>query len=505
MSIIRTIHNPTILLRDLEISSEHAHYFEERDKEAGVHIANQGEDYSKRTGLYSFYVHLNGMTIQPEYVELCTIDLKGKYPKITARIVPKFDEFVNFGLPKDGDLISIFYRSTIDILKPLRLDFIITDIKNESDSSFVLFGVLNLPALFKDSSFFKDDTSLSTLIDISKELKLGFATNETKTNDSQKWLCATEPLDIFIDEVKSHSWKDERSFFDVYIDNYYTLNFVNVFKQLTYETDKKVNLGIYKFRDFIQTNDKVNIKISEDDLEYTTPVVLHNWKYNPSKENNISKIKILNSSSRISLEEGYRKYLHFYDYTLDEKIELLNEALTSNDVSEDLMPLKGHLFDEKWKENTRHIWGGISYSLPDHNVHPFYYQAEAHNYHNLKEIDKFKIEVTLDQINFNLTRYSIVPILWYEYGEIAKKLREVGKKYNTFSPEESVMNGMPYIINKFISGFYVIKGFDIDFIGPSSGNPAIIKQRLLLTRTEWPKDFIVTDAENKVVTNLTEK
>jgi hypothetical protein len=208
------------------------------------------------------------------------------------------------------------------------------------------------------------------------------------------------------------------------------------------------------------------------------------------------------SFSRISLEQGYQKFLHFYDYSLDEKVELISEALTSFGVSEDLLPLKGNLFDENWRQNTRHSWSGISYSLPDHNVHSLYYQAQAHNQHNLKEIDKFSVVATLNQVNFNLHRYMIIPVLWYEYGEVAKKLREIGKQWNAFTPNESVTAPYPYIINMFISGFYVLKGFHIDFVGPSAGNQPIVTQRLILSRTEWPKSFIITDAENKPVTNL---
>lgn len=382
------------------------------------------------------------------------------------------------------------------------MDFIITDIKNESDLAFVIFGVINIPELFRDSSFYKNGTSLETLIDVSKKLKLGFATNEDSMDDNQKWLCANKPFDTFIDDVSNHSWKNDKSFYDTFIDPYYTLNFVNVFDQLSNERKKTINQGLFKFRQFIQTNDNSAIQTDESNIEFEAPVILHNWKHSKVDENKISKIGIINESSRISLEEGYQNYSHFYDFTLDEKVELVNEALTTPGESENLMPLKGNLFDEKWKLNTRHLWAGISYSLPDHNVHPYYYKASSHNKHNLKETDKFTIHATLEQVNFNLHRYMVVPVLWYEYGEIALKLRSNGKVFNAFQPDEVPLAGDPYVLNTFISGFYVLKGYHIDFIGPSAGNPSIIKQRLVLSRTEWPKEFIVSDADNKVVTNL---
>lgn len=498
--IIRNIHRPNILLEDIKVKKENEYYFNEESKDTYTGIPNRGIDFEKYVGLHNFFININGMTILSTSVEICTINLNDKYPTINLRIQPDFGEFLNFGLPKDGDIISIFYKSTIEDLKPLRLDFIITDIKNEKDLSFVIFGVINIPKLFNDSSFFKEDTSLNTLIELSKEMKLGFSTNETETNDKQIWLCANKPFDLYLDDIKNHSWKNERSFYDSFIDMYYNLNFVNVFDQLSNETEKKVNLGIYKLRDFIETSKYPVGTQTDDELEFVLPTVLHNWKYTTVKEETISELGILNESSRISLEEGYQKYSHFYDFTLDEKVELLNEALSSKGKSKEYIPLKGNLFDEKWKENTRHVWSGISYSLPDHNVHPLYYQSELHNKHNLKEIDKFTIQVTLENINFNLYRYMIVPILWYEYGALALKLRNNNGNFNSYNNDESL--DAPYVLNEFISGFYVLKGFHLDYIGPSDGNSPIIQQRLILTRTEWPKTFIVTDSNDKVVTNL---
>lgn len=502
MSIIRSIHNPEILLQDLQIDKSSMYAMNKEDAESGSSVVNKGEDFSKSTGLKTFFINVNGMNLDPAAVELCTVDCTQRYPTITLRFKPNVGEFLNFALPKDGDILSIFYRSTLDELKPLRMDFIITDLRAEADGSFVIFGVINIPNLFKDSSFVCDGTTIDTYKKLSKELKLGYATNEVSTDDKQKWLCANEPLDTFLQDIKYHAWKNERSFYDAYIDNYYMLNFINVFDQLNNEKKKKVQLGIYKFRQFIQTNDESLFKTNEDDIVYDTPLILHNWKYSTSLESSIRDIRITNTSSRISLEEGYQKMLHFYDFNLHEKIELLNESLTSIGVSEDYAPFKSGVFDESWRTNTRHNWGGIAYSLPVHNTHKYYHKAKAHNHQNLKEIDKFTIEVSLKEVNFNLIRYMIIPVLWYEYGEIARKLREKGKKFNSVDDGVHIKRDIPYILNGFISGFYVLKGFYIDFTGPSIGNPPIISQRVVLTRTEYPKNIIVTDADNKVVTNM---
>jgi hypothetical protein len=430
------------------------------------------------------------------------IDSTGKYPKITMRINPDKVEFFNIGFPKDGDLINIYYRSTFNELHPIRNDFIITNCYEESGStSWIIHGVLYVKGMFHDTSFSYNGTSLKTAMEIAKKLKLGFATNVTDTDDEQTWLCASEPIDIFLDDIKKHAWKNDRSFFDMYIDNYYTLNFIDVRQQLSNEIDKKIYPGLYKFREFIETNNRSVFKQKDDAFEYASPVVLTNWKESILAENYIADIRPTNESSRISLEEGYKKFLHFYDYTLDEKIELNNELIVSNSDMSEYSVLIGGYTDKDWKKNARHLWKGISYSLPDHNVHPFYYKAEYHNEQNLHEINKLTLEVTLPQINFNLYKYMIIPVLYYEYGDTARMFREKGGRFNQIYKNERHHVNIPYILNQFISGFYIIKGFTFNYIGSKDGVATYIDQKVILTRTEWPKGVIIADETNGIIIN----
>lgn len=504
MSIIEPIFEPEILISKLSapIDGAFSEVPEKLNKYDFLRF-NDGINQAKHYGLHGFVVIINGLTMQSDMIDYARIDSTGKYPKITMRITPEKIEFFNFGLPKDGDLINVYYRSTIKDLHPIRNDFIITDCYEESQTeSWIIHGVISVKDMFYDASFSHNGTSLKTAIQVAKRLKLGFATNISETDDEQTWLCASEPIDTFLDNLKKHAWKDDRSFFDMYIDNYYMLNFVDVRDQLTNEKKKKVYPGIYKIREFIETNEKSFHKQSDDTFEYALPVVLSNWHESQIKENFIKQLRVLNESSRISLEEGYKKFLHFYDHSLDEKIELNNELIVSNSDMSDYSVLIGGYTDKDWKKNTRHLWKGISYALPDHNVHPFYYKAEYHNEQNLKEIDKLTIELTLSQINFNLYRYMIVPVLYYEYGATAKLLREIGNRFNSMTGREQYNINTPYILNQFISGFYIIKGFVYNYIGAKDGSPEYVDTKVILTRTEWPKAVTVTDETNSIVTNF---
>jgi len=493
--LIRTIHKPKILLEDIEPLA----YSETGDygtgDYTGLESINRDIDFSKRTGLKNFFLNINGMMVNPDKVEKCVIDVSDFYPTITLRFQQDLEEVINLGLPKDGDLISVFYRSLFDELKPLRVDFVITDVISETDNFFVLFGVINIQELFKDSSYYKEETSLNTLIDLSKVLNLGFATNETSTKDKQKWVCANEPYDVFIRDMKKHIWKDEKTFFECFIDNFYVLNFVNVFEQLDMSKDKSIGIGLNKIRNFVEYAFDSITKVKDESISYIYPTILHNYRENLERNHQIVDLKILNTSSRISLEEGYQKVSHFFDYTLEEKVEIVSETLTSNGMEKGFASLKGKINNRNWRRNTRHSWNGVSYSLPDGNTHPFYNQAMVQNEYNLKEIDKFTIEVTLNDINFNVHRFMVIPVLWYEYGDIAKIKR-------LFEPEDRnerlIDNDLgvtvPYVLNDFISGFYVVKGYRYEFIGSLLDQPdtQVVQHKLILTRLELPKNVNIT-------------
>lgn len=501
---IRTIHKPTILLEDLApFQNSETGESGNGKKVTPLDTVNYQIDFAKRTGLKTFFLNINGMMVDPKGVEMCKVDMTGRYPTLTMRFKQDSEEFINLGLPKDGDILSVFYRSVLDELKPLRMDFIITDVISEGLDFFVIFGVLNVKGLFKDSSFYHEGTSLDTLIEISKELELGFATNETKTEDKQSWVCATQPLDLFIDDIKSHIWKDEKSFFDCYIDNYYILNLVNVFEQLDNTKEKELDISINVIRDFVEYRKEQRKTIDDSQLKYLFPLILDNFKETLEISHQIAGMRILNTSSRIGLEEGYQKVSHFYDVTLGQKIEIVSETIFSEGKEKEFMTQKGKIDDKNWRKNTRHNWSGLTYSLPDHTTHPFFYQAKIQNDFNLREIDKFTIEITLNDINFNIYRYMTIPILWYEYGEVAKKKRIYDPEDRGGLDDPQLGETIPYFLNTFISGFYVVKGHYYEFIGDYeqlSNDVNIVQHKIILTRIEHPKSVDV-NGEGVIISN----
>lgn len=468
---------------------------------------NNNIDMEKYVGLTYFMVFLNGKTFNYYEIDVCELDCTGKYPKITMRIRPDNAEFLTLHLPKDGDILSLFYKSKIEILKPLRMDFVVTDCLPDDESEvpeYILHGVINLPKLFKDSSFVHDGDSIEVTSELAKALQLGYATNINNSKDKQKWICASKPLDSFIDDIKYHSYYNESSFFDTYIDNYYILNHVNIWEQLTYEKENKMNYGIYKFRAILETGKKQDIEFDEDKFMFKDLLYLSNYPKFFNDFNKIKSLKVISSTSRISLEEGYNKYQHFYDYTFDSKLELLNESSVSKGMEDFKYQMKGGVFDKEWKKNTRHTWGGYAYNLPVHNTHQFYQKAEIQNHQNLKEIDKLVIEVVLPEINFNIYRYQIIPLIYYHWGETARVLREAGGGFNSQYDELESPDGFPkpMLLNKFLTGYYLVKGMKYITIGASPGHPPQVAHQLILTKMEWDKAIYITDMNNQPLVNI---
>lgn len=501
---IRKIFEPDIIISDIRGVNDTKI---ESPNLGSIKVINDNIDMSKYIGLTYFMIYLNGKIFDLFEIDVCEVDCNGKYPKITLRIRPDETEFLTLHLPKDGDILSVFYKSKVELLKPIRMDFIVTDCIPEIEADtpeYIIHGVINIPNLFKDSSFVYEGDSIQVTSELAKKLKLGYATNINNAKDKQKWMCASKPFDSFIDDIKYHSYYNDSSFFDTYIDNYYILNHINIWEQLTYEKENKLSYGIYKYRSFLEAGKESEIKINEDSFIYKDFLHLSNSPTYINDFNRIESLKVISSTSRISLEEGYNKYQHFYDYTFDSKLELLNESSVTDELADFKYHMKGGVFDKEWKKNTRHTWGGYAYNLPVHNTHQYYQKAELQNHQNLKEIDKLVVEVLLSEINFNIYRYQIIPLIYYHWGESARVLREVGGKFNNQYDELESPDGFPkpMLLNKFLTGYYLVKGMKYINIGASPGHAPKVVHQITLTKMEWDKAIYITDMNNTPLVNI---
>lgn len=491
--IIRTLNEPSIRLEDMGIDTTTTGIFNSRFPMTPL---RENTDQTKSLGLKFPLVVINGVNYSYDYVDALRIDSTGTYPTITIQMRTNNIDFKIFGMPKDGDLISIFYRSGNDELKPIRCDFDFVELVYSATNVAIVYGVLHVPTLFTDTSWSYEGSSLETLQKFAEKLGLGFATNELKTDDTMNWVCPNDPAELFINKTTSHAYKDEENFFTSFIDHNYILNFVNVRTQLSNDIKNKVYGGIHKFRDMIEgnklspyhTNDA-----SDSHLVYTHPIMISNWHKISFGEFKIADYDIVEKTSRVSLEDGYKKYVHTFDTNLNNKFESYSELINSKNNSDFLLN-KGRLSEEIYRGQNRHSWEGITYSLPFHNTHKFYTYAKLHNNQNMQELEKMKLVVTLQSPNFNIYRYMTIPVIIYEYGQNITATFESTQKIKGVN--DALLTDNEYILNQMLSGFYVVQGISFEFYGNYNDYPVIV-QKLTLVRTEWTKAvYIPNNAPN---------
>lgn len=479
--VIRTLNEPTLTVDDLIVDTTSRGVYNARFPMVPI---GENLDQMKSIGLRFPMIVINGVTYKEEFVDALRIDSTGKYPTVSLKIKTEKQNFKVLGLPKDGDLISIFYRSGNDEIKPIRCDFDIVEMVYSSTEEVLLHGVLRVPTLFSDLSWSYEGNSIETLQKFAQKMGLGFATNELKTDDKMNWVSPNDPSEIFMDKVTRHSYKDESTFFESFIDHNYILNFINVRTQLSNDIENKINEGIYKFRDVIEAN-KLSPYYAKDEnhLVYTHPTLISNWHRVTIPEFKIIDYNIIENTSRVSLEDGYKKYVHTFDTNLNNKFEAYTELINSK-KSDKFLLNKGRLSEEVYRKQNRHSWEGITYSLPYHNTHKFYTYANLHNKQNLQELEKMKLEVTLQRPNFNIHRYMSIPVILYEYGANISAMFDTKKKIPGRHDVDLPLDA--YILNQMLSGFYVVQGISFEFYGNYNSGPIII-QKLTLVKTEWNK------------------
>ena len=207
-----------------------------------------GNDISGESGGKLPYIKINGYAFQQGEVDSLVLDLNGKYPEVSIRLIDKQDVFSVDQFPRDGDILSL--RIELDragTYKDIRIDFTILEFygapvssleKSNGNLMYSVRGVMKVPGMYTDEcKSYGEGTSLEHVIAIAKELKLGVATNIEATSDSMKRFCAFEPKLDMLKNTVLHSYISDDAFQTYSIDPYYYISFVNLQKIFNAEND----------------------------------------------------------------------------------------------------------------------------------------------------------------------------------------------------------------------------------------------------------------------------
>jgi len=464
-------------------------------------------------------IKINDYIFNRDEIVNMNIDTTNFLPKITLSVNFLNQVFLSKEMPKDGDIISIAIRSRNDLLKIVRNDYVITGVHVmpnltdfKSPVGMTFYGELFIPGLKSQKNDFSFlGTSYMALQDFAKKFNLGFASNESDTNDKQVWLKANIAGDIYVRDVINKSWKNAESFYDCWIDLYYNLNFVNINKQLL-SIESEVDIGVS-----LTNIDKNWSHGAKTAPEYAVPIgkVFSNYPNYRTTSFYISSWRPINRSSDITFTIGTKTTCEMFEHN---KNVYLNPKATKywaipiepiydkKKASAGIL-LRGraaYVKDDKNKDLQRanysyvdlyekYPWLGIQYTVSnpdedhlswDGNHHKNYQRSRIHNLINLKELDKLNLHIQVDGNNMNVLKGEKVPVVLIKKDIVENAAMEANNNFKD-------------IVDLFYSGWYYVKGFVINW--SSSNKDSVISgftQDFILTRREWPTPIPTENPNN---------
>lgn len=507
-NIVRLVEDPEVKknIKFDELSIERASI-----ETVGGHATEQ----SHLVGSVYPIIRINDMEFGVKNIAKMIISSDSFIPTISLTLKFNSSDFIATNMPKDGDIISSFVRTNTDALNFLRNDFIITSCnvsitKGKNNSTIHLNGKLFIPGIDSDYNMFGlIGSSRSVCKEVAKKFNIGFAYNdEEDTNDFQNWICSGR-VDNFIEDVTSHAWKDNTSFFNTWIDLYYNLCFVNVNKflvsngveevDITFASNISIYQGIAKEDGEAAENAKGIVKMLSNNNSFRgTPFYVTNWS--------------ITNNSGISLSSGYveESYIfihnqHLYSSDSEKCFSLLNNISSyDKDKLDSYMILRGRTtYDASTNTNEKprvnydmqniyitRNFNGVEYALSDDtntnsttnnewagNVHKNYMRAPIHNSINFTELEKMYIKVETDGLCLQIMRGERVPIVLE---------KENGSSVGLYNEDVAMTTKS---VHKMYSGYYIVDSIEYGY-NPKRANSDKTRSAfytiMTLKRREWP-------------------
>ena len=425
------------------------------------------------------------------------LDLSQKIPQLIFRFIVEDEIFLYTSYPKDGDLVSLYIRSTSELYKPIRMDLLVTEVYNNfpirnssadypdnnrangDSATFTIKAQMRIPGLLKHTSkAFNNQTAFQVLRNIAKELNLGFASNENGSNDTMNWICPNKTYYRFIDDVCNSAWKGEEDFFDWWIDQYYVLNFVNLKKQLLEKSNNDNDALIA-----IGTENNINggIDGTNKPAEIDLPQFFTNDFYYIKYPFFITAYSVKNNAGHIVNNFGYSRNLEFYDSKLvsdqpiNKFVNYQTEYVTEKNLGPNSIIFKGRVNEDVYKKEVKKTWIGTQYG---ENQHENLSQAIIQNRINKYENFKVYIETQMHSFIPWVYRGQTIPVRIVHANALQARVASQEAKDAPPIDSKSYSIGKK-VDNKFLSGFYMIMGSYIEYIDGK------IQQSFILGKREW--------------------
>jgi len=472
--VLKSTLSPNIPLKEMSIWND----TDEGEGPNEIHLKRTkggGFNNKEATGNNRPFIQINQFTLNVSDIETVIIDETDFLPTITVIYEDSEGWFSPVQFPNKNPILSLYIKSTHEKMKPIRNDYIITSIKGTDTK--IIKGELFIPGLYNNvSKSYSNMTSKDCLFKVCEELGLGFQSNQTSPSDTMNWINPNWNSEEFIKHVASHAYQDDKSFFHVFIDKYYHLNYIEANIQL--EQNGEFDNTIFTGQQSYNISEEIQVDTQKETNKVTMGLI-----ENPRITEGTSAIKsrhLITENGDILINEGFKKRIYYYDPEIQEEDPM--DKLIDFYVQPILSKLEGgrardlEPANETLKNTENREWMSIQYP----NMHQNFIAANAINSHNIKELNKIKLRVGTFGINYNATRGMRIPVGIYETDVEANW----GKTWDK-APEEKrsqtkdVMKSAA-VFNEFLSGIYYSIGNKYTY---EKGD--IFKSEILLSKRDW--------------------
>jgi hypothetical protein len=355
-------------------------------------VAN--EQVAGQIGLTPFFNYM-GSTVTDRDISSLKLYHDGIIPVIQIIFNDTNNIIKSTGFPQDDTKFEFFLNSRSQNIKSIHLKFKIEEFTSLKSGKYSIYGTLDISELYRIKYQTYNGTSFEVLKKVASELKLGFNSNITNTDDGMPWRNVGDKQHNFIESVIKHSYLSEKSYMSGFIDYYYCLNFVDVEKEWNRDNSKDMCIDTGGLDDG-----------SVDDNAKLAQLILTTDKGDQQSNCLIEEKSFENNSTSLGLEKGYRTKTKYYDKT-NKMFLVFDVDSTTSDESKSMILKASEGDREGFNNNITTTYTG---KIDTDNVHKNYNYAVTQNKINFDNLNKIKMLVNLPNPNYGVYLYQKVAV-----------------------------------------------------------------------------------------------
>lgn len=283
-----------------------------------------------------------------------------------------------------SDTFIVFLRSNNPDFKPIAMEFLIEDMKRNG-KQYSLTGSLFVKGIDDEIIKGYNGSSMEVCRNLAREYGLGFASNITKSDDSQKWLRTAQSFSNMLDEIELHSWANDKSAIRVWIDPYYTLNY--------FDFGEANDLDPDDFPMMAEVNNAINFTGDKEDE--VKEFILTNHRNKNGTSSFIQGYTPINRKGSLERAIGFERVFRTEDVDINKYFEYTSKQTILQDIA------------DRSGKNSRSTYVGFT----SENTHRNYNHAVVQNEINYDIYTARGLKVSLSPINPKVHTGMILPII----------------------------------------------------------------------------------------------